>query len=69
MDIRAWVLSGSQPPFEAVVELGAEEVASLPASNTLELRLAGPFRNGCTGVQCPSASVLYDFVRLEGDPG
>eukprot|EP01052_Picozoa_sp_SAG31_P024385 SAG31_NODE_2070_length_6517_cov_7.896385_4_plen_603_part_00 len=67
VDIRAWVLSASQPPFEAVLELENQEVASLPATSTLELRLKGPYRNGCSDVQCPSASVLYDFIRLEGD--
>jgi hypothetical protein len=68
VDIRAWVLSGSQPPFQAVLELSSAEVAALPAQSTLELRLVGPYFNGCTDVQCPSASVLYDFIRLEGDP-
>ena len=68
VDIRAWVLSGSHSPFEAVLELDRQQVASLPASSTLELRLQGPYRNGCTDVQCPSASVIYDFIRLEGDP-
>ena len=67
VDLRAWVLSGSHPPFAAVIELEAAEVAALPANSTLELRLAGPYKNECTDVQCPSASVLYDFIRLEGD--
>ena len=67
VDVRAWVLSGSQPPFSAVIELSAAEVAALPERNTLELRLVGPYKNGCTDAQCPSASVLYDFIRLEGD--
>ena len=67
VDVRAWVRSASQPPFVTVVELGQAQVAALPRRSTLELRLSGPYKNGCTDVQCPSASVLYDFIRLEGD--
>ena len=44
MDIRAWVLSGSQPPFEAVVELG-------------EVR-ARPFRVGGQGSTPLTAAIL-----------
>ena len=67
VDLRAWVLSGSKPPFVTVVELSQVQVAALPVTSTLELRLSGPYKNRCTDVQCPSASVLYDFIRLEGD--
>ena len=67
VDVRAWTMSGSQPPFVVALELDQPQVEALPAMSTLELRLSGPYKNGCTDVQCPSASVLYDFIRLEGD--